>query len=349
MKETKRIETLDAFRGFAALSVVLFHYTTFFNKSFPHLYHTGVGFFMGYLGVHLFFIISGFVIFMTLENVKSSKEFVIKRFFRLFPTYWLCVCLTSIFLLAVHIFICLPPNIFSFRMSDILLNFTMIQGIINLFYTAHNIDGSYWSLLPELLFYIMMVVLYKFKLLSHIKIIGVIWIIVSLICILLHYEYFGISLFLNYQFSPLFFSGIMFYILWKNEKERKKFINHIIICLCLFTYFYLLFLGKSDFYLKCILITLFYGLFYLFVYGKLTLNYNALLFLGKISYPLYLLHQTIGFIILYYLNIEFGFSSIFAIIIPMVLTGFLAYMITKYFENILIKKIRNNILTKVIK
>ncbi len=75
-----RIKERDALRGLAALAVVLFHYTTQFEKLFGHSNELSWSMPYGDLGVHLFFMISGFVI---------------SRFSRLYPAYWLAIILTT--------------------------------------------------------------------------------------------------------------------------------------------------------------------------------------------------------------------------------------------------------------
>jgi peptidoglycan/LPS O-acetylase OafA/YrhL len=79
MIENRRLFELDAMRGLAASSVLLFHFGVFKY---------------GCTGVDLFFIISGFVIFMSLEKSASLKRFWLSRLIRLFPSYWLSVIIT---------------------------------------------------------------------------------------------------------------------------------------------------------------------------------------------------------------------------------------------------------------
>jgi len=98
VKPNSRISVLDSFRGIAAIFVVIYHYTVkyseiFIGSNFEPLFL----FVYGEFGVQLFFIISGFVIFKSVRNINSVIEFVFKRFVRLFPTYWFCLCLTFIF------------------------------------------------------------------------------------------------------------------------------------------------------------------------------------------------------------------------------------------------------------
>lgn len=54
----------------------------------------------GYLGVELFFMISGFVILMTASN-NSLKRFFISRAVRLYPAFWVCCTITFLLILAV--------------------------------------------------------------------------------------------------------------------------------------------------------------------------------------------------------------------------------------------------------
>ena len=68
-----RLVELDALRGIAAMAVVAYHYTTHYANQIGHLTRLRFGFPAGNYGVHLFFLISGFVIFMTLERTRRSE------------------------------------------------------------------------------------------------------------------------------------------------------------------------------------------------------------------------------------------------------------------------------------
>ncbi|UQG59064.1 acyltransferase family protein [Marinobacter sp. M3C] len=79
-----RLGSLDALRGLAALGVVLFHYLPYYHEMYAHGFalwpwlNHGLSF--GRYGVHLFFILSGFVIFMTLERNAHDGWFGGSRF-----------------------------------------------------------------------------------------------------------------------------------------------------------------------------------------------------------------------------------------------------------------------------
>jgi peptidoglycan/LPS O-acetylase OafA/YrhL len=75
-----RIIELDALHGIAALVVVLFHYIDWYDKVRGHSTDPLFWLPWGELGVQLFFVISGFVIFMTLQRSKRPMDVVVSRF-----------------------------------------------------------------------------------------------------------------------------------------------------------------------------------------------------------------------------------------------------------------------------
>ena len=90
----KRITELDALRGFAAACVVIYHFTHRYNDMFQHSFHVPHWLHYGNLGVQLFFIISGFVIFLTLNRTQKATDFIVSRLSRLYPAYWVAIALT---------------------------------------------------------------------------------------------------------------------------------------------------------------------------------------------------------------------------------------------------------------
>lgn len=74
----------------------------------------------GVYGVHLFFLVSGYVILMSAERVKRASDFVVTRFARLFPVYWIAVTWSILIALA------LEPVDVAQTWRDRLLNYTML-------------------------------------------------------------------------------------------------------------------------------------------------------------------------------------------------------------------------------
>ncbi|MFB4311713.1 acyltransferase family protein [Actinomadura sp. GTD37] len=152
MTGRERLSELDLLRFAAALAVVLYHFTGFGGAGpwpepardvFPGV--AAVTRF-GYLGVDLFFVISGFVILMSAWG-RGPGEFGVSRLVRLMPAYWVSVLLGGV-VYAV------------FRQGHgvpglVLPNLTMLQGGLGL----KNVDAVYWTLWVELHFYVLVAVL----------------------------------------------------------------------------------------------------------------------------------------------------------------------------------------------
>lgn len=95
MMATGRLPILDALRGIASLGVALFHMSIHFSSSVPQLIHS-----IGWLGVDMFFVISGFVIPYSLADrryrVRDFPRFIIRRLVRLEPPYLISIALVLI-------------------------------------------------------------------------------------------------------------------------------------------------------------------------------------------------------------------------------------------------------------
>lgn len=94
--------------------------------------------------------------------------------------------------------------------------------------------------------------------------------------------------------------------------------------------------SKEDFLFPAFFVLL----FYLLIYQKLTfLNNRTLIFFGKISYPLYLLHQTIGFILIFNF-IAIGLPHFFSILLTISLVTGLSFLVYEYLEKPIIRKLK---------
>ncbi|HEX6468407.1 MAG TPA: acyltransferase [Streptosporangiaceae bacterium] len=147
-----RLRELDLLRFLAAAAVLAYHYTGFSGggpwprsarEEFPGVSHV-TGF--GYLGVDLFFMISGFVILMSAWG-RGPGEFGVSRLVRLMPAYWISV------LLGAAIFAVFGLG--NGRIGTVVPNLTMLQGGLG----VRNVDAVYWTLWVELHFYVLMAVL----------------------------------------------------------------------------------------------------------------------------------------------------------------------------------------------
>ena len=93
----RKIGAIDSFRAISIISVLIYHLTNPWVTKYPHKDFFLHIFKYGYLGVNFFFMISGFVICLTLENTPNILVFYRNRFARLFPAMLLCTILIFIF------------------------------------------------------------------------------------------------------------------------------------------------------------------------------------------------------------------------------------------------------------
>ncbi|WP_295674677.1 acyltransferase [uncultured Mucilaginibacter sp.] len=324
-----RLAELDALRGVAVLTVMLYHYTYAYDFHFKlfsdHKFYLN----HGNLAVHLFFIISGFVIFMTLERSKHKFDFIVSRFSRLYPAYW-----TALFLTAAIITVLPVPTLGHYTPKEILYNLTMFQG----FTKVRLIDQVYWTLKMELTFYIIMYGLYLARLLRKIEVICIAWLALSLASALfsIHFKKYIDVLFIL-EYAPLFIAGINFY---RIKTNGPGILNNLIIAISFVVECRWLLTHPDENYGSIVILAGIYVLFYLFIYGKLSwLNNRVLLFLGTISYSLYLLHNVIGYAIIYRLR-QFSDLQVFYVTVPLIFSVLLATFLTYVIEKPALKYIR---------
>jgi peptidoglycan/LPS O-acetylase OafA/YrhL len=152
-----RLDLLDALRLFAAVAVVAFHFvgrdSPAWGGRVPESLD-GVGRWASYgqLGVPLFFVISGFVLLMSAWG-RDVPAFVASRVGRLYPAYWVAVVISAVIVLVLW-----PENPAQLDLvvtrKDAVLNTTMLQQAFG----AVDLDGPYWSLWYELRFYLLIAV-----------------------------------------------------------------------------------------------------------------------------------------------------------------------------------------------
>ncbi|MEU6279082.1 acyltransferase [Streptomyces sp. NPDC047028] len=145
-----RLRALDGLRLIAALMVALYHYGgrggpvtqawgTSPQQQFPTL-HTPFAY--GCLGVEIFFVISGFVICMSGWG-RPLRSFFASRVSRLMPAYWVAVVLvTAVFALPAVAYTTVSP-------SDALVNLTLLQEPLG----VDRVLGVDWTLWAEIRFY----------------------------------------------------------------------------------------------------------------------------------------------------------------------------------------------------
>jgi peptidoglycan/LPS O-acetylase OafA/YrhL len=309
----QRVKTLDSFRFIAVFLVIFIH----FGYSYPEFYpfknqlKSNFIFSYGYLGVHLFFMISGFVIFMTLEKCASFADFILKRIVRLFPTLLFCCLLTYFFFLIFDS----DKHFLRFHNSSVdflpSLTFTDLWVWNRVFHKqVEYIDGVYWTLSYEMKFYLLIAIVYftnkKHFFRNWMILVSVILIIYEIILKYFHSAEILQKLVLLVFFPNyivLFTAGMFFFLVFSRRTPGLIYI--IALVLLLLSELYILNNLTASIYIGVFIL-----MFVIFIYRGQWLKFLSnpvIVKIGIISYPLYLIHAHIG---VYLMSVIFKITGI---------------------------------------
>ncbi|MER6444926.1 acyltransferase family protein [Streptomyces venezuelae] len=200
-----RLAVLDGIRVLAALGVLFYHYFALESawgkapaEVFPHAHRLAV---YGWLGVEIFFLVSGFVICMSAWG-RGVGDFAVSRISRLFPAYWAAVAFTSLVLF-------LSPEVRALgRFSDVMVNLSMLQGGVG----VANIDDAYWTLFVELKFYVLFaIVVMRGVTYRNCVLFCAVWTLAGVVAP--GADSGVLSFFASSSSSPYFIAGIGFYLM----------------------------------------------------------------------------------------------------------------------------------------
>ena len=348
--DSSRLHFLDGLRGLAILLVILYHaYSDTWDKFLPYhyLYHDFFLFKFGNYGVQLFFLISGFVITMSLEKCNDFGDFIFRRWLRLFPA-----------MLIVSILILITAPFFSARpfgipyAEDLIPGLTFIEPeLFRVIFHNHQklIEGAFWTLFVEVKFYIVAGLLYftfgQKKMIT--VLIGMFLIstifglfqphlpkgIEALIGTILHY--------LNYQYYGWFAAGALFYR-YITLKDLPSFFIGLIVAL--------MSARELDGFLSksMIFATMLVLIFAISMHNhKLQelLSHKVLVTIGFISYPLYLIHENAMISMIVQLHHEDNWiPGILLPLIPVLGIIIVAWLIARFLEPRVRSFIKNSLL-----
>ncbi|WP_137918855.1 acyltransferase [Hydrogenophaga sp. 2FB] len=294
---------LDWLRGLAALAVVMFHYfykgpkEGWVQENQHPILETVASY--GYLGVHLFFMISGYVIMMTAQN-SSLRRFVASRVARLIPAFWICMTLTVIIELLV------PSSPFKpASWAQYVANLTMLPKAFG----QEPIDGAYWSLAVEINFYAWIALIIAVGQLKRIETFLVLWLGLSLVNFLR--PMYPVEVFTSAHWAPLFSAGAFFFLVrhsgWTPLRRFGMFAALVLACLYAWRetgpvadVAQLMRFGKGPHHLIVQgIMVLYFLLFAAVTMGWIRMENSKWGDLsGRLTYPLYLVHQNAGYAVL---------------------------------------------------
>ncbi|CFQ33729.1 acyltransferase family protein [Yersinia aleksiciae] len=300
-----RIEYLDSLRGIAALMVVTSHFlerTPLRDSWFLSHFN------LGQFGVVIFFILSGMLIPYSLNDSEQAiKKFMISRLFRLYPAYWLSVLFAV--LSAIYFTDTFP------EVKVIAINLTMIQSLFN----VSDLFGVYWTLIIELIFYAICILLFVCKQLHNSFCILVISIAMLLAATIAAYARWRLEM-KNPVAVPLAMSLMFFGILWREAtvSNNKRMLHYSIIWICFFTVAlpaicFLAYSKDFGFRENPIAYWVTYTsafLCFLLLTSKVKILSRPFMFMGTISYSTYLLHQFFLELFSYYSDVSSGFNMV---------------------------------------
>lgn len=314
MQNNNKIWFLHMLRGVAALMVLICHYLSMFWQSnqsvinafsyiIPKKNNDSLIFFnfiksigkmhidFGALGVAIFFIISGFVISMSLEKLNIKKFFYF-RFMRIYPLYIVGVSITFFL---IFLYTKLYNLEFTYNLKDLIIQMSLLRE----YFWVASMDGVSWTLEVEIKFYIIMAIISYFKLMNRAKFICLFCGAISVFNISnfeIYKNYLSINVLLykiviiiaSNGISIIYmFIGVCFYNHYKNIWNDRKFISTLVIVYILFVMAFLngpesglRYMYFINYTLALIIFTLCYINRECFKYRK-SLNY-----LADISYPI---------------------------------------------------------------
>ncbi|WP_440877462.1 acyltransferase family protein [Thalassotalea sp. PLHSN55] len=337
MNKTRFYE-IDFLRFFSAFFVVFFHYTfTGYMEGFaPIADFESIRSYSryAYMGINFFFIISGFVIFMSIEN-GSARRFIQSRFVRLFPAYWFSLCLTTLVTLFLGSAVLLDSNVLTMTWTKFLANITML----NTMFDIERVDWAYWTLYLELKFYAVVLILLLLKWLKYCKHVLAAVLISSTVALFTPWAKevdMWVSIFPHW--SGYFAAGGVFYLI---RRDGNSFYHSLLLIL---SYIYIIkqstlfgSLMTKWFAIDFDLLTIALinsGCFAFFCITAFCnhhpLRKKQFYYLGILTYPLYLIHQFIGYMIFN----TFGSDIDINLLVPvtLVIMLVLAYLIHIHIE-----------------
>ncbi|MFI1993668.1 acyltransferase family protein [Actinoplanes sp. NPDC020271] len=305
-RPNSRIAVMDGLRLVAALSVSLFHlagdlpsgqaWETDPRNLFPHLFSYAS---FGWLGVELFFMISGFVICMSCWG-RTPGQFFRSRVVRLFPAYWPAVLITT------AVVTLWPVASHRLPTDEIILNLSMM----NKAFGVKSVDSAYWTLWCELRFYVLfgVVMLWRGLTLHRTLLFCYGWLIAGAVAAAGKLPV--LELVFQSQYAPLFVAGIAFFLIHKFGSNLQIWgaialswmmamhnVDRRVIAAAK--------VGRVDLDPKVgmLVMTLFFVVLGIIALGwTARIQWRWLTYAGALTYPYYLLHQSIGWSLIHGLN-----------------------------------------------
>ena len=215
-------QSIDGLRGLACLAVVV-HHCYLFAGECPWPLGLPALLSRGYLGVEVFFVLSGFCLAYPIlrhpERPTDWRQFAYKRAWRILPAYWAAVLLLAFLGMVFRAFQIQP-----FAATDMFAALNIRQWIYTLFLIGINYNVSFWTLNLEARWYFLFPVAMSLYRRFNIRLLIALSCVISIAYVVMQHKFHSEKMqFLTGHFipyAPLFALGIACAHLFVNQKYR---------------------------------------------------------------------------------------------------------------------------------
>ncbi|NNN31636.1 acyltransferase [Streptomyces sp. S3(2020)] len=342
-----RLRALDGLRLVAALMVAAYHYggrggevTAAWGSSPKDQFPTLSGYFAyGCLGVQVFFVISGFVICMSGWG-RPLKSFFASRASRLLPAYWVAVLLvTAVFALPMVAFKAVAP-------SDALVNMTMLQQPLG----VDRVLGVCWTLWAEVRFYVLFALCVVLPGASRRRVVMFCagWTLAAAIAQASKEPLLDIVLMPEY--APFFIGGVGLYLVHRDRRDVYAW--GIVAVSFLIGQHYAVrglwnaadpnaFAHRTTLGIVAVVAFGFLAVTAIALGWLNRVNWRWLTVAGALTYPFYLVHEHLGWVVIHALHIGLGLPSAETFALTVASMLLLAWLMNRYVEKPLTPKLRS--------
>ncbi|MFF4956693.1 acyltransferase family protein [Streptomyces sp. NPDC001222] len=341
-----RLRALDGLRLVAALMVAAYHYggrdgevTQAWGSSPRHQFPTLHPFFAyGCLGVQIFFVISGFVICMSGWG-RPLRSFFASRASRLLPAYWAAIVLvTAVFALPAVAYKAVSP-------SDALVNLTLMQQPLG----VDRVLGVCWTLWAEIRFYALFALCIVLPGANRRRVIlfCACWTLAAAIAQGAQMPLLNIVLMPEY--APFFIGGIGLYLVHRDRRDAYAW--GIVAVSWLIGQHYAVrglwhaadapgfsYRSASGIILVVTLGFVAVAAIALGLFGWA--NWRWLTVAGALTYPFYLVHEHLGWVVIHALHEGLGIPSYGTFLLTVAAMLLLAWLLNRFVEDLLTPRIR---------
>jgi peptidoglycan/LPS O-acetylase OafA/YrhL len=298
-RRAPRLAALDGLRLVCALAVAGYHFgdswrldgvrppAYFLPDAAPVLIY-------GFLGVEVFFLISGFVILMSGWG-RTVRDFAASRAARLYPAFWAGVLITTGVTAALPITGGLPfPG--TPGAGAVLVNLTMLAEPLN----TPLVDTVYWTLWTELRFYLIVACLLTAGLTDRrLRAFGTVWLVAAVAMPV--FPGAALNAVVMAEFAPYFIGGMTMFLLRRNRSDAWSWLLLVACWLVSLQRVH----GRAlelrpgfevPTWPAPVLLTGAYVVLVAIALGATDrIGWRWLTTAGSLTYPFYLLHQRIGY------------------------------------------------------